>query len=139
DVLHGRGPEDLRELTFVLGAEMIRLAGLAKDEKSARAKMDEAVRSGAAAAKMKQIIAAQGGDAAVVDDLGRLPKAPIVRAVKATKTGFVHHIDAMEIGLTGVAMGAGRTRADQDVDPAVGIVLLARRGDRVNEGDPIAE
>ena len=138
DVLHGRGPADVREITFALGAEMIRLAGLAKTEKEARAQMAQAIASGAAAEVMRKIIAAQGGDPAVVDDLNKLPRAKSKLAVKAPKSGFVHGIDAMEIGLTGVALGAGRTRADQDVNPAVGVMLEKKQGDRVQKGETLA-
>jgi pyrimidine-nucleoside phosphorylase len=139
DVLHGRGPEDLEEITFVLGAEMIRLAGLARTETEARRMMASAIASGAAAQTMRWIIEAQGGDPRVVDEPDRLPRAPTVLSVKASASGYVHRIDALEIGLTGVALGAGRTRADQDIDPAVGIVLVKKRGDRVARGDTLAE
>ncbi|MFK7989270.1 MAG: thymidine phosphorylase [Sandaracinaceae bacterium] len=140
DILHGRGPGDVKEITFVLGAEMIRLAGLAKTELQARAKMQEAIDTGAAAECMRKIVAAQGGDPNVVDRPREImPSAEVRMRVKAPKAGFVHHIDALEVGLTGVAMGAGRTRADQDVDPAVGILLTAKRGAKVAAGDTIAE
>ncbi len=101
--------------------------------------MQKAIDEGEAAACMRRVVEAQGGDARVVDEPDRLPKAPSIVRVKAQKSGFVHRIDALEVGLTGVALGAGRTRADQDVDPAVGIVLKATRGDRVKEGDVVAE
>ncbi len=139
ELLHDRAPADLKEITFVLGAEMLRLAGLAKSEAEARAKMQRTLDDGSARAKLAEIVAAQGGDARVVDEPDRLPKAKTRLAVKAAKAGFVHGIDALEVGLTGVAMGAGRTRADQAVDPAVGVVLHAARGDRVTEGQTIAE
>jgi len=139
EVLHGGGPEDLREVTFVLGAEMLRLGGVARTESAARKAMTAAIESGEALARMRRIVEAQGGDARTVDEPDRLPKAPAVVRVKAPATGFVRAIDPLELGLTGVAMGAGRTRADQDVDPAVGIVLRAKRGDRVQEGDVLAE
>src|SRR5690606_33030156 len=122
EVLHGGGPEDLREVTFVLGAEMRRLGGVARTESAARKAMTAAIESGEALARMRRIVEAQGGDARTVDEPDRLPKAPAVVRVKAPATGFVRAIDPLELGLTGVAMGAGRTRADQDVDPAVGIV-----------------
>lgn len=139
EVLLGGGPEDLREITFVLGAEMIRLAKLAKDEKRARAMMESAIASGEAAACMRRIVEAQGGDPRVVDEPDRLPTTAAKVAVKAKESGAVAAIDALELGLTGVALGAGRTRADQAVDPAVGIVLNVRVGDRVKEGDVLAE
>ncbi len=138
-VLHGDGPEDLREITLVLGAEMIRLAKLAKDEKRARAMMEQAIARGEAAACMRRIVEAQGGDPRVVDEPDRLPKTSTVVKVKAKTGGYVHGIDALEVGLTGVALGAGRTRADQAVDPAVGLVLSVTRGSRVREGDVLAE
>ncbi|MCA9608666.1 MAG: thymidine phosphorylase [Myxococcales bacterium] len=139
DLLHDRAPADLKEITFVLGAEMLLLAGLTKTEAEARAKMQATLDDGSARAKLAEIIAAQGGDARVVEAADRLPKAKTRLRVLAPKAGFVHGIDALEVGLTGVAMGAGRTRADQDVDPAVGVVLHAVRGDRVAEGDTLAE
>jgi len=73
-----------------------------------------------------------------VEEPARLPHTKTRVKVKAGAAGFVHGINALELGLTGVSMGAGRTRADQDVDPAVGIVLEKVRGDRVNEGDTLA-
>ncbi|MCB9598653.1 MAG: thymidine phosphorylase [Sandaracinaceae bacterium] len=139
ELLHDQAPADLKEITFVLGAEMLRLAGVAKTESEARARMQDTITSGAARAKLAEIVTAQGGDARVVEEPDRLAKSKTRVAVKASKAGFVHGIDAMEVGLTGVAMGAGRTRADQAVDPAVGIVLHAVRGDRVAEGDTLAE
>jgi len=138
ELLHDRAPADLKEITFVLGAEMLRLAGVGKTESQARAKMQATLDDGSARAKFAAIIAAQGGDAGVVEDPSRLPSTKTRVRVKATKAGYVHGIDALEVGLTGVSMGAGRTRADQDVDPAVGIVLDKVRGDRVAEGDTVA-
>lgn len=137
-ILHGEGPDDLREITLVLGAEMLRLGGVAKNDAAARAMLVRAIEDGSGAAKMKQIIAAQGGDARVVDDLSRLPKAPRTHVVRATGAGYVSGIDALELGLTGVAMGAGRTRADQAVDPRVGIVIDAPIGTKVAKGDALA-
>jgi pyrimidine-nucleoside phosphorylase len=138
EVLHGRGPADLIEITFVLGAAMIQIAGLADDEGTAREMMSRAIESGAAAERMRRIVQAQGGDARVIDEPDRLPKAPIVIDVRATKKGYVDSIDPLELGLTAVALGAGRTRADQSVDPSVGIVLAVKRGDRVEPGDELA-
>ncbi len=139
EILTGGGPRDLREITFVLGAEMIRLAGLAKAEGPARAMMASVIDNGAAARKMREIIAAQGGDARVVDEPDRLPTAPTRVKVKADRAGFVHGIHALEAGMTALGLGAGRTRADQAIDPRVGIVLHKIRGDRVAEGDVLAE
>jgi pyrimidine-nucleoside phosphorylase len=139
EILNGGGPEDLREITLVLGAEMLRLGKVVKTEKEARAKLVTAIRSGAGARCFEAIVAAQGGDPRVVADPSRLPKAPVVHAVRATKAGHVTRLDALELGLAAVTMGAGRTRADQAVDPTVGIVLERHLGDTVKKGDVLAE
>jgi thymidine phosphorylase len=87
---------------------------------------------------MEKMIEAQHGDPRVVADPTRLAVAPVVVEVKAARAGFVVGIDALEIGLSAVAMGAGRTRADQAVDPTVGILVDAKPGARVRAGDPLA-
>jgi pyrimidine-nucleoside phosphorylase len=138
EVLHGRGPDDLTECTLVLGAEMLVLGGKAKDVEEGTARLRECVASGAAVRVMEKMVAAQGGDASVVVDPSKLEVAPRVIEVKAPRKGFVVGIDALGIGLAGVAMGAGRTRADQKVDPAVGIEIDRKPGDAVNSGDVVA-
>ncbi len=139
DVLRGKGPADLVECTLLLGAEMLVMGNAAKTVIDARVKLERAIASGAAAAVMEKMIAAQGGDAKVVADPSRLALAPCVVAVPAPHDGYVQSVDALEIGLAAVTMGAGRTRADQAVDPGVGIAVLGRPGDRVSQGAPIAE
>ena len=138
EILHGRGPDDLRELTLVLGAEMLRLGGVAKTEAAARKRLEQAIASGAGAASMRAIVAAQGGDPRTVDEPDRLPRAALTVDVRAPRAGVVTGIDALELGLTGVAMGAGRTRADQAVDPAVGIVIARHIGEKVKKGEALA-
>ncbi len=139
EILRGGGPDDLRELTLVLGAEMLRLGKVAKNERDARAMLEAAIKDRRGAGRMRQIIRAQGGDARVVDEPDRLPRAKVVREVLAKTEGVVTGIDPLSLGLTGVAMGAGRTRADQAVDPRVGIVVRAPIGTRVRRGAPLAE
>ena len=139
EILHGRGPDDLREITLVLGAEMLRLGGVARSDAQARAMLERAIADGSGAKVMREIVKAQGGDPRAVDEHDRLPKAPLVIDVAAPRSGFVTGIDALELGLTGVAIGAGRTRADQAVDPAVGIVIKAHVGEKVGKGEPLAE
>ena len=138
EVLAGGGPEDLVEVTMALGAEMIRMAGLAKTEAAARKKMAAAIADGSAATTMERIVKAQGGDPRVVREIDRLPAAPAKSVVRATRAGYVKGIDALEVGLACMSLGAGRTRADQDVDPAVGAVLHVKVGDRLDKGAPIA-
>jgi pyrimidine-nucleoside phosphorylase len=138
EVLHGKGPADLVECTMALGAEMLTLGGAAKTHEEARALLHKAIAGGKAAEVMEKMIAAQHGDPRVVGDLSRLPEAEVMVEVQAERDGFVTGIDPLEIGLSAVAMGAGRTRADQAVDPAVGIELEVERGSRVNRGDALA-
>ncbi len=138
EVLHGKGPADLVECTMVLGAEMLVLGGKAKDEASARARLAEVIANGSARRTMERMIAAQGGDPAVVAEPSRLAVAAHDVKIAAPSDGFVTRADALEIGLAAVAMGAGRTRADQAVDPAVGISVHAKPGARVAMGDALA-
>jgi pyrimidine-nucleoside phosphorylase len=138
EVLHGKGPADLVECTLVLGAEMLVLGGKAKDVSEGTAKLRAAIADGSAVAVMEKMVAAQHGDARVVADPSRLEIAKEIVEVKAQRSGWVTGVDALAIGLTGVAMGAGRTRADQAVDPAVGIELDAKPGHRVEAGQVVA-
>jgi pyrimidine-nucleoside phosphorylase len=138
DVLHGGGPADLVECTLALGAEMVVLGGRATTREEARAQLANAIGSGAGARVFEKMIEAQGGDPRVVGDTGRLVLAPVTVPVKATRSGFVEGIDALAIGLAGVAMGAGRARADVAIDPSVGISVDAKPGTRVSAGDVLA-
>ncbi|MEZ4299383.1 MAG: thymidine phosphorylase [Polyangiaceae bacterium] len=138
EVLHGRGPEDLVECTLALGAEMLVLGGVASSEEEARGAMRKAIESGAAAQTMEKMIEAQHGDPRVVGEPSRLAIAESVTEITAANGGVVTGIDALEMGLSAVALGAGRTRADQKVDPAVGIELSVARGAKVAKGDVLA-
>ncbi|MCC6415489.1 MAG: thymidine phosphorylase [Opitutaceae bacterium] len=132
--LRGEGPEDLMEVTVALGVQMLLLGGAAKDEAAAGAKLLEVVRNGRALEKFREIIAAQGGDARVVDDPARLPQATIKRAVAAPVAGIVSSVDAMETALAALRLGAGRARAEDKIDPAVGVADLVKIGEPVRAG-----
>jgi pyrimidine-nucleoside phosphorylase len=138
DVLHGRGPADLVEITLELGARMLVLGGVARGLEDARAKLEERIASGAALETFRAMVAAQGGDPRVADDPGVFPQARIVKPVAAPRSGYVHGIDAEALGLAGMRLGAGRARAEDTVDPAVGIVLRRKVGDRVEAGEELA-
>jgi pyrimidine-nucleoside phosphorylase len=138
EVLHGAGPADLVECTMVLGAEMLVLGGVATSTEEGRRALEAAVKSGAGAAVMEKMVEAQHGDPRVVSDPKRLKHAAATITVEAPRDGFVAGVDALAIGLAGVAMGAGRTRADQEVDPLVGIDIEAKPGDAVTKGQPVA-
>lgn len=138
EVLHGEGPEDLQELTYALGAEMLRAAGTTKSKGEAERMLTQAVRNGSAARKMAEIVGAQGGDARVVDEPDRMKLARHRTTVTATGEGFVTEIDPLEVGYASMGLGAGRTRAEDAVDPGAGIRLHVRLGDHVRAGDALA-
>ncbi|MFO0592637.1 MAG: thymidine phosphorylase [Polyangiaceae bacterium] len=139
EILHGRGPRDLMDCTLALGAEMLQLARVAGSTDEAIAIQRAAIANGSAARTMERMIEAQGGDPGVVADPSRLAVAEVVTEIVAPSGGYVTHVDALEMGLSAVALGAGRTRADQKVDPAVGIELCAPRGTKVGKGDVLAK
>jgi pyrimidine-nucleoside phosphorylase len=137
-VLRGEGPDDLVEVTLALGSEMLVLAGVQSDMDEALHCLREAIGSGAGARVFERMIEAQEGDPRVVEHPEILPQAPHQLEVRSPSDGVVTAIDALEIGLTAVAMGAGRTRADQRVDHAVGIELRCARGQRIQRDEPLA-
>ncbi len=136
--LRGRGPADTMEVTFALGEQMLLLAGVAKDAAAARAHLEESIRTGAALNKFKQMVAAQGGDVGVIDEPSRLPRARLRKVLAAPQGGFVSDVDALQVALAALKLGAGRSRADQAVDPAVGLSDLVKMGERVEAGAALA-
>ena len=138
EVLHGEGPQDLQELTYALGAEMLQAGGIVRSRARAERMLAQSVRDGSAGRKMKEIVQAQGGDARVVDEPDRLMLARHQRTVKAANDGFVAGIDPLEVGYASMGLGAGRSRADEAVDHGAGIRLHVRLGDPVQAGDSLA-
>lgn len=138
EILRGGGPADTRELTVRLGAEMLVLTGAAHSDEDGAMRVARALDDGTALEIFGQVIAAQGGDRRVIDEPGRLPRAGHKRALLAAEAGHVHAIDATDIGVAALLLGAGRTSTEEQVDPAVGIELLARVGDRVEAGQELA-
>ncbi len=139
EVLLGGGADDLVECTLALGAEMLCLGGLAKTPTQARRMLEAAIASGRAADMLEDLIAAQGGDRRVVREPDRLPRAPHRVVVTAPRSGRVQDLDAMAIAQVALRLGAGRTRADQQIDPRVGIVLLKKPGNAVRKGEALAQ
>ncbi len=138
ELLHGEGTDDLVACTFALGEQMLLLGGAATSPQHARERMQGAIDDGSAARLFQRMIEAQGGDPRVVDDPGLLPHCRHIVDVVSDTAGVVTAIDALEVGLTAVGMGAGRRRASDDVDHAVGIELCCTRGERVETGEPLA-
>ena len=139
DVLKGRGPADLLEVSVELTVRMLMVGGVSSDRVDADRRVRAAIGSGAGLERFRQIIENQGGDPKVVDDYGRLPSAPDRHVVTAQRGGVLARLDAERVGRASVALGAGRDRAADGVDPAVGIMVLAAPGARVSAGDPVLE
>ncbi|RXS89560.1 pyrimidine-nucleoside phosphorylase [Geobacillus sp. PK12] len=138
ETLKGNGPHDLTELCLTLGSHMVYLAEKAPSLDEARRLLEEAIRSGAAIAAFKTFLAAQGGDASVVDDLDQLPKAAYTSTVTAAADGYVAEMAADDIGTAAMWLGAGRAKKEDMIDLAVGIVLHKKIGDRVQKGEALA-
>ncbi len=138
EVLHGEGPDDLTELTYELAAEMLRAAATVKSKAQARRKVELAVTDGAALAKMREIVDAQGGDPKVVDEPDRLAVGRHRSTCTASSSGYVTDIDPLELGYASMGLGAGRVRADDHVDPGAGVRLHVQVGDRIEAGDALA-
>jgi pyrimidine-nucleoside phosphorylase len=139
EILKGRGPADVAEVSIALAARMLVLGGVGSDDAGARQKIQTAISSGAGLDRFRRIIETQGGDPRVVDDYARLPAAPEREILHASRHGHVARIDAELVGRASVVIGAGRDKVDDEVDPAVGIVLRARVGDRIEAGAPLME
>ena len=136
--LSGEGPHDLMEVTRALGVEMLVTAGLTADRADARRRLDESITSGRAREKFGELIEAQGGNRAVLDDPAALPQADVIEIFTAPRDGVVTRVEPRRIGRAIIELGGGRQKVDDVVDPAVGFVITARPGDRVRSGEPIA-
>ena len=137
DTLHGSGPADFAELSVELTARLLNLAEVCSPD-DARHQAENAIASGAALAKFAEIIRAQGGDPRVLDDPSLLPKAALTHAVTCEASGVVNAIDTAKIGAAASILGAGRERKEDSIDPAVGIIVEKKLGDRVEKGEPLA-
>ncbi|MED4229327.1 pyrimidine-nucleoside phosphorylase [Neobacillus cucumis] len=137
DTLKGQGPEDLHELCLTLGAHMVVLAEKAADFNQARAMLEEAIQSGEALQTFKTFLAAQGGDASVIDDPAKLPTASYIIEVPAKTSGYVAEITAETVGTAAMMLGAGRATKESVIDLAVGVVLHKKVGDYVEAGESL--
>jgi pyrimidine-nucleoside phosphorylase len=137
DTLRGEGPADFARHCLVVASQMLILSGRARDETEAAQVLKEQLDQGAAWSKFREWIAAQGGDTAYVDDPARLPSATCVRDLLSPRDGYVAALDAREVGLTSMLLGGGRARKGDTIDHAVGMVIHAKVGDLVTEGQPL--
>ena len=139
ETLKGSGPAELEQLSVLLAARMLVVAGVASDDADAETRVRAAIASGAGVEKLRQIIEHQGGDPRVIDDYARLPSAPDVEVVTAPRSGFVTGLEAENVGRAAVALGAGRERLEDVIDHGVGITVVAAPGIEVRSGDAVLQ
>lgn len=138
EVLRGEGPEDLRELCLHLAGWMLHLGGVSKSVAQGTQLSSQLISTGKALEKFRQMIELQGGDARVLDDATRLPHANASLQVISPEAGFISSMQCEQIGTACVILGGGRERKEDSVDPAVGIVLHKKVGDRVSAQESLA-
>ena len=138
EALQGRGPADLMEVTLKLGAKMLQLAGLANSCNAAQQILAQQLNSGAAWRKWLEMVRLHGGDVAVLEDTTLLPRARFIEPLPAPGSGCVAQADAELIGKACLVLGAGRTKTTDAVDHAVGVSGLAKLGERIERGQPLA-
>ena len=139
ETLSGQGPEDLIRLVLELGANMLLLSGKAGTTVEAKERLQESLDTKKALAKLAELILAQGGDPRVIEDPDRLPQPRAVIPVKAETAGFVRTLDALAVGMSSKILGAGRLVKEAPLDPSIGIILRKKVGDKVDQGETLAE
>lgn len=138
ETLKGRGPKDFTELCETLVAVALQVKGDVKTLEEGKAKVAEVIKSGVAVEKLKAFINYYGGNGNLVDDYSILPEAKNTLVVLAKETGYVARIEAEEVGKAAMVLGAGRETKEDDINPAVGLILHKKIGDYVVKGDVIA-
>jgi pyrimidine-nucleoside phosphorylase len=138
DTLRGNGPPDLVQLVKELGSEMLLVSGIVSTRQKARSIIAENLANQKGLQRLADLIIAQGGNPAVLDDPEILPQPGAKIEVKSETAGYVSAIDALEVGLASKIIGAGRHAKDDAIDYSVGIYLKKKIGDNVAPGDPLA-
>jgi len=139
DMLNGFGPEDFHEHCIDLSAYMLILGNVVKDLETARKMAQEKIDDGSALMKFKELIESQGGDVSYIDHPEKLAKAKFIIPIEAERGGCISVIDAKEVGESSVEIGAGRSKKDDRIDPAVGIMVRVKIGDYVEPGATLFE
>jgi pyrimidine-nucleoside phosphorylase len=137
DTLHGRGPADFREHCLTLSAYMLALGHKAQNLAVGRKMAEQAIAEGRAWDSFRRLVAAQGGDVSFIDRPEKLPAASREATIKSPASGWIKTLNARQVGETAVLLGAGRAKKGDLIDPAVGILVEAKVGDQVREGQII--
>jgi pyrimidine-nucleoside phosphorylase len=138
-ILRGEGPPDVTELCHHEACELLVMTGSASSMGEAEQRVEKAVRSGAAVAKLAEVIAAQGGNARQVEHPELLPAAPVCAMLTAPRAGYIASIEAEQVGLASMRLGAGRFKKGDPIDHRTGFILQAKIGDYLDAGDPLVE
>lgn len=138
ECLKNNMPEDIREIVYSLGAQMIKLAGKGDDINENILKIEEVLQTGKAYQKFLELITNQGGDISFLKDTEKLGKAKYIIPVLATEDGIIETIDAEMVGSISVYVGAGRAKKEDKIDMLTGIILNKKSGDVVKIGEPLA-
>lgn len=135
--LQGSGPDDFREHCLIVAAHMLLLGGKAAGEAQARHIGEDALDSGRAWEKFRDLVIAQGGDVSTIDNPLRLPIARLVDKIPSPRSGYLSQLDARLVGETVVSLGGGRARKEDSIDHSVGVIVHHKVGDWVNAGQPL--
>lgn len=136
DVLSGKGPEDITEVCITLAGKMLELSGKG-DFNECASLAEETLKDGRALEKLRQMIKAQKGSDEVIDDADLLPHTRFKMEYKASSGGYLNSIISDKLGMASMLLGAGRATKESKIDPAAGIVLIKKPGDKVEAGEPI--
>jgi pyrimidine-nucleoside phosphorylase len=139
DTLKGQGPPDLAAVITRLASRMVVLAGLASDDRAATDRVTHAIGSGRALETFARMVARQGGNPRVTENYALLPSAPGRAACTATQAGYLTAIKAEAVGKASNVLGAGRATVGESIDHGVGVLVLAKPGDRVTRGQTLVE
>ncbi len=135
ETLKGNGPEDLEELCVELGAQMLNIGKIATSVEEGREMLRNSIKNGKALEKFRELVEIQSGDAKVVEDTSLLGISKKVFEVKAPRGGYVYSMNAEAVGIASMMLGAGRTKKGDKIDLSVGIRLLKKTGDKVEDGE----
>ncbi len=140
DTLSGKTPrtDPLYEVCILIASKMLILSNLASDEDEARVRLERAIETGAGLDRLARMMAAMGGDTRCIKEPDTLCRVRKMTPVPAPKAGYVADMDAVSIGVAAQLLGAGRAKKDDVIDPAVGLVMHKRRGDRIEKDEPLA-
>lgn len=139
ETLQGKGPKDLTDLCLDLAAHMLVLGEKATDFQEGRQQAASVLQNGKAFAKLKEIVAAQGGEVRYIEENSLFAISPVHYAVRSKKTGEISHLNAEDCGIAAMILGAGRETADGQIDYGAGIILHKNQGDEVKTGEVLAE